>query len=286
MAERLQRNSFIEYYIHHDARLASALTVVQRIPIEVRNYDPHYVAHTANEMQSAVANELKVGTYRVVSEVQVGHFFVVLEGEEHVAAIMRHGGQQLLDGIGESERERKIRMMQRKSNRDNLLTSLSIVETIGASFVWDAVSRRTGIPLELETSANLRSLQVAVIMAAMANDLPVRVNSHFDCPNYPDTFTEEQEGLLNLDGSISWQEHVIDPVMGRGTYAQVTNDTIAWIREKLAKLAPSLSVVVTHTQQTNAADLFAGEEPTRYDELKARFFLKGKPSFVLGVHTS
>lgn len=203
---------------------------------------------------------------RIVDEAAAGFMLEFSEGDG-VALWMRHGKQQAQAGHS------KIDMMRLPDNMEDPMTDESLIEAVGTGIILRYIAEKTGKPIEVKTSENKRAMQAAGIIAAIAN-ARASVDQRLTCVNYNNNLINEEVnqrlGLEN-NGSLVWEEEIVDSVCGEGTWARISSGTIEMLNEsQRGRGTEKITVFLTHTQQTNVLDNAYGDNPTRLAELGFR----------------
>lgn len=180
--------------------------------------------------------------------------------------MMRHGEQKQSVWVEElaDPALKKIAMMRKEENMKNPLTSASALELQETAHAFQNIIKNSGISSwHIETSKNLRAFQTAAILAKELN-LPVCVKEKWTCINYPEKAEMSTEDLLKLlpDGTLPWTIEHVDAVGGPGTYDKIHEN----VRESIISYQPEQGVIIiTHTQQMNAAAQQQGLPVTRVE---------------------
>lgn len=274
--DRIERSTeaFIHGIIRQDHRVGLALASVPNIRLDP--HDQEAMARTINVIQGQVADVLGLGgvILRQVSPELVREFVSAIDhsngGSDSGRYIMlRHGGQRIDGETGDLKgASQKIRLMQLPHNMVDPLTDQSIAEAVGLGLVLACVSQ--GInpgTIQVRSSVNTRAAEVAAVVARLTGGSAV-YDARLNCVDYPGDKTDQQiDDLLGPanKGSLRWDRLTVDGVIGNGTYDRITQNVEDLIREGVT--AKGWTIDITHTQQTNAADLKAGREPSRLAEM-------------------
>ncbi|MBI2036202.1 histidine phosphatase family protein [Candidatus Microgenomates bacterium] len=192
----------------------------------------------------------------------------------HVA-FMRHGTQF-------SDNPDKIAMMRLPNNMTEPLTTQSLIQAAATAVAITEIARKTGKKIRVVSSENRRALQTAAVIAGVAKEItPVNfeVDQRLNCINYPpldEMVEEELRKYLDAGGSLPWREDVVDAVCGEDTYQRITTNMRQVLDGSLGKGSDIITIIVTHTQQTQAVDTIFGEEPGRLRELGMRIAFPGQ----------
>lgn len=227
-------------------------------------------------LQNKVGMELKVdiNQHRLKEEWQVSggnlaRLEEVLTGDGPHVVIMRHGTQF-------SDKPDKIEMMRFPANMKEPLTGISMAQATATGVALAVIARKLGKQIEVISSENERALQTAAIIAGIA-EAGLTIDRGLNCVNYPPEKEVSNEKLLDLlgrenNGALLWREDIVDRVCGPGTFQRISRDMSRLLTRLLLRDNNVITVVVTHTQQTQAADVFAGNRPSRLRELGMRLF--------------
>lgn len=206
-----------------------------------------------------------------------------LFGEGPRVIIMRHGTQF-------SDNPNKINMMRLSHNMTQPLTDISMVQATATGVALAIIAGKLGKPIEVISSENERALQTAALIAGIAG-VPLAIDGSLNCVNYPPEKEVSDKKLLELlgpenNGALLWQEKIVDRVCGPGTFQRISRDMPRLLARLLLQDNNTITVVITHTQQTQAADVFAEDKPLRLRELGVRLFTPQKSTlFPNGIFT-
>lgn len=259
----------------------SALTLYQeRKPNEA---DLFAAVDFANALQTRILKDLGIegAKPREIDLVQVAQLAKALQGTGGKVILMRHGTQQIAPDTKELKgATQKIRLMQVPHNREDPLTDVSLAETAGTAYIFRFLSTKLGKPITVKSSENTRAAEVAAFLSYLTN-APAEYDKRLTCVNYPQLPDETIDSLLGegSNGGLAWNKSIVDAVTGEGSYDRITRDINSVIEEGLK--GEGIRIYVTHTQQTNAADLAAGAQPTRLSELGMRVFGHNRQSTLL-----
>lgn len=244
----------------------------------------------ANQLQTAVYRRLSHwygGEKDVPGEIEqemVKEFIDALYGEGTRVVVKRHGTQEK-NCVTASLRgaEQKIRMMQLPHNMEDGLTHTSLAESAAEAVLFEYAAAITGKNVRVLSSENTRSAQPAVMISqrggALAFASPLR------CVNYRSDIPWQQiNDLLGQErqGSLIWDEKVVNSVCGNGTFLQLTTDFTKLLQNYLNHRDENeIVLMITHTQQTNIADICAGAVPERWREYGSRIFIDSQSSILL-----
>lgn len=266
--------AFIHNIIRQDHRVGLALAAVPNTRIDLHDHEA--MAHAVNRIQGQAADMLGLGgvILRQVSPQLVGELVSVIDHGEDVSdsgryMMLRHGGQRLDEETGDLKgASQKIRLMQLPHNMTDPLTDQSIAEAVGLGLVLACVYQEINPgEVSVRSSANTRAAEVAAIVARLTGGSVV-YDQRLNCVDYPKDKTDQEiDDLLGPanKGSLRWDRTTVDRVIGDGTYDRITENVEDLIREGVT--AKGWTIDVTHTQQTNAADLVARREPSRLAEM-------------------
>jgi broad specificity phosphatase PhoE len=259
--------------------LATAKKFLQEYNKGLDTYAPEEITDTANQLQKAVAFAL--GCQESIREIDVSKVTTLkdlLQTYTASAIFMRHGEQELNDETQKlSGTLRKIKQMQLPYNMTDGITDSSLVEAIGTGFVLQWILHTTKKTLQIISSENERAHQVATVIAAVTNT-PVHLDHRLNSISLPSNVgTEKLLALLGEDSKeqLVWKQEIIDTICGTGTFERITQTVHGCIAESL-QLQNTITLYITHTQQTNAADVEAGETPIRLPNLGFRVFSKSQ----------
>lgn len=238
----------------------------------------HTIVGHAVDLQRAILDHLPgdASSGRQIDSEKVECLSELVQSSQGGLIIMRHGIQFVED----EDRKRlidptkKIRLMQLPYNLNDPAAAQSLAEAGSLALVLMYLGLKNEIPVVTKTSGNKRAAEIGAIIAVV-NGFDVAIDSRLTCANYPtDKSDEELARLLGREnnGSLAWNRDIVDSVCGEGKFDSITNDITHLIDELHDK--PQLTVCITHTPQTNAADLIAGKEPMRMPELGFRLFTK------------
>jgi len=244
----------------------------------------HVVAQ-ANRVQAEILSALPASDAKV--RPIDGEKAAVLE--EYIAEnnggliVMRHGIQYVEDDTRKVliDPVRKIRLMQMPFNHQDPADAQSLAEAAGLALVLNFISREHNIPIDIRTSQNTRAADIAAILSVV-NGFQVAEDSRLTCVNYPSDRTDEElERLLgeNSGGALVFKREILDAVCGEGTYDRLTDDVNSLVTQY--RNGGKLVIALTHTPQTNAADVMAGDAPVRMPELGFRIFTRNRSTQFL-----
>lgn len=180
------------------------------------------------------------------------HSLLTLLQESNVQIFMRHGEQQKTPRIQNLPiREQKIEMMRLPDNIENSLTEASIAEWMEGLIIWEYLKQKTGRYVILESSKNQRAIIPASALAYVLK-APLHINEMLTCINYPSSHELSNIELLTHlpDGTVPWEEHKVNAIIGPGTYEHITQNMKHLIVS--SKRSHTIFIAITHTQQTNA----------------------------------
>lgn len=220
---------------------------------------------------------------REVDPQPVANALEALTGEGGRVVMMRHGGQTVNPQVAlMSDDLKKIRMMQLPFNMFDPLSAHSRAEAFGTAIPLRVAQERTGKTLEIRTSENARALQLAVLIARIANAGSFLIDRRLTCVNYRSIGVSDEQllqWLAESKGSLPWKPEIVNRVCGEGTFEKIVRDVDRVITEGIAN-PNKIVLCITHTQQTNACDEREWETPTRYAELGMRI-IQPQTSFLL-----
>lgn len=223
-------------------------------------------ANAAQQEAKRILHLSETASTRIVDEVVAGFMLEFSEGDG-VALWLRHGKQQAQAGHS------KIDMMRLPDNMEDPMTDESLAEAVGTGIILRYISEKTGKPIEVKTSENKRAMQAAGIIAAIAN-ARVSIDQRLTCVNYDNRLSDEEVNQRlgpENNGSIVWEEEIVDSVCGEGTWARISSGTIEMLNgSQLGRGTEKITVFLTHTQQTNVLDNAFGDNPTRLAEFGFR----------------
>lgn len=262
--ERLARLPF------DDPRLGMAKKIVEQVfatPRLRETLTSKSIAEISLNIQNTAADALGVSrdALRVYSAEEIEAATDFLAGKGGRSAIMRHGGQL-------SDTANKIRRMQLPRNLEDFLTTESIAESTGTATTMALILQRIGKRGSVHTSQNNRSAGVAILLGAAMKTVPSH-NVNFDCVNYR---TDLSDNELNAkigkenNGAAPWNEGIDEICAEPGLYKRMNRLMARYAGDLMYKEGNVVHFYVTHTQQTQALDLFFGNKPTRLDELGFR----------------
>lgn len=158
--------------------------------------------------------------------------------------LMRHG-EQALPAASLSPAALKIAMMRAPENRAAPATDASLAEFLSTISILASFGKE----LSLESSSNLRARQPAEWLAELTQK-PLELRPLWDCVDYlPESSFPNLLQLLP-EGTLPWKESLVDAAVGPGTYQKIL-DSVS--REIIPPPHPCLRVIITHTQQIQAA---------------------------------
>ena len=158
--------------------------------------------------------------------------------------LMRHGEQTPPPG-SLPPAALKIAMMRAPENRAAPATDASLAEFLSTVSVLASFDRE----ISVEGSSNLRARQPAEWLAELIQK-PLELRPLWDCVDYlPESSFPNLLQLLP-EGTLPWKETLVDAAVGPGTYRTILD---AVSREILPPPHPRLRVIITHTQQIQAA---------------------------------
>lgn len=278
---------FVQALGNRDPRILTALAVTEKLFYEIRPDETNIIeaVNFANELQRQIATVLRVEDLSKLREVSIGKTSFLastLRSPGGKVILIRHGAQHVADEVKTLPPvSQKIRMMQIPNNMDDPLTSSSIAESAGTAYMLRFLSGQTKKPIIIKSSENLRSAEVAAMVARITN-APVTYDKRLNCINYPNSLSDDEiTGLLGSEnnGALLWKDEAVDAISGKGTFGKITTDVSSLISEGLQSRV--INLFVTHTQQTNASDALCHEKPIRWAELGMRVFSGQQNSLLL-----
>lgn len=191
-----------------------------------------------------------------------------LAGDGPRVIIMRHGTQ--------FSDMPKIDMMRLPHNMTEPLTDISMAQAVATAVTLSVIAGKLEKPIRVISSENKRALQTAALIAGITGAQFV-IDKRLNCVNYPpkkEVSDEELSQLLGPEnkGALLWQKEIVDRVCGPGTFERISRDMPRLLARLLLQDNNSITIVITHTQQTQAADVLAEDEPVRLRELGVRLF--------------
>lgn len=158
--------------------------------------------------------------------------------------LMRHG-EQTPPGVSIPPAELKIAMMRAPENRAAPATEASLAEFLSTVSVLSSFGKE----ISIECSSNLRALQPAQLLSELTQR-PLKLRPLWDCIDYlPESAAPNLIQLLP-EGTLPWKEPLVDAAVGPGTFRNIL-DSVS--REIVPPPHPRLRIVITHTQQIQAA---------------------------------
>lgn len=240
------------------------------------NFEGDAFIERANKLQQDIISSLPCGEtqLRPVSAEKVTLLTDRIQENEGGILFMRHGIQFVED----AERDRltgsprKIRLMQAPFNEKDPAAAQSLAEAASLALVLQHIGKKNNLPVSVVTSRNTRAADIGAIISVV-NGFQIGIDDRLTCVNYPiDRTDEELEEMLGRDsmGALVWKEEILDAVCGDGTFKTIQEDVRAVLAGHYGK--KEITVCITHTPQTNAADVLVGDVPIRMPELGFRLF--------------
>ncbi len=240
------------------------------------DFDDSSVILRANQLQENILSSLpQVGAVaRPVDEGKVSEVRDFIAEEKSGLIVMRHGIQFVED----EERgrltgaARKIRLMQSPYNSKDPASAQSLAEVASMGIILMHLGKKMQLPVTILSSANVRAADMGGVMSVV-NGFRVEIDDRLTCVNYPTNRSDEElEALLGRDnvGALTWKKEILDSVCGDGTFKTIDSDMRTMIDAHTG--TKGLTILITHTPQTNAADVIAGDIPMRMPELGFRVF--------------
>lgn len=159
--------------------------------------------------------------------------------------LMRHGEQAKSEAVSQlpTAAEQKIAMMRHDENRTAGITSSSYseLEEVLAAFSDQKLN------LTIESSENMRAYLPAEWLSKHLH-APLRTRSIWNCIDYLDSLPTAELLQILPDGTVPWEQDKIDRVAGPGTYDKISESV-----EKELTPGPEIRIIITHTQQIQAA---------------------------------
>lgn len=181
---------------------------------------------------------------------------------------MRHGEQLSHNIAGLDAEMAKITQMRRENNTQDEITETSALDFIPTMVVAKYLKDKHGIQISVATSGNRRAIQPAAALAA-ALEVEAQHDARLDCVDYPEAEVLSDGALkqhLN-NGALPWdekQQKQVDAVCGEGTYQRIT-DQVSELLDINQLTANQLHLMMTHTQQINAASKAHGQPVSRFN---------------------
>ena len=190
------------------------------------------------------------------------------EDNSSLVIFMRHGVQI-------NDRENKIHMMQLPQNQTDGVTNASLRKTKAIAHAISHITDETQKRLLLYSSKTMRAVEIAQVVSTITKS-PIIFDENLSSVNYrKDLSDKEIEKILeNNQGLLPWNEKIVDTVCesGKGTYKNISQH-VAIILEKYF-LPNTITFIITHTQQINAASILARLQPFRLPQLGMIVFSK------------
>ncbi len=265
--------------ISRNSRLAPAIEVGENALRELLNQTSTLSAESLIEIQRKAITRIIVGLNSAeaaemtktgeVNSQSLIDLEQVLTGEGPRVIFMRHGTQF-------SDLPDKKDKMRLPANMTEPLTDISMAQAVATAVALSVIAGRLGKPLQIISSENERALQTAAIIAGVAG-ADLIIDRSLNCVNYPPKNEVNDDELNKLlgeenNGALLWQENRVDKVCGPGTFQRISRDMSRLLARLLLRDNNAITIVVTHTQQTNAADVVAGNAPLRLRDLGMRTF--------------
>lgn len=212
---------------------------------------------------------------RIIKESALVHMDSVLDlqqllvGEGPRVIVMRHGTQH-------SDLASKLDLMRQPQNQTDPLTTPSAAQAVVTGVILATIAEKAGKRIRVVSSENTRAIQTGAIVAGSSSGSLV-IDKRLTCLDYPPVSEVSDDALLDRlgrenNGAVIWKEGIVENVFGYGAYKRVTRDMADILVQYLLSDASEIVVVVTHTQQTNACDVYAEDKPLRLRELGMRVF--------------
>jgi hypothetical protein len=213
--------------------------------------------------QHAHANKVDVGKIRRLEESTLVELLKQTESKEHIHLIMRHGEQDPGPEFKSlSAEDKKIAMMQTGHNESDEITPLSALEFYRTMATLAYIKAQSGYSISIESSGNKRASLPASALAEALN-APISFNSRWDCVNYPSNEQLNKENRRDhlVNGALPWIPKAVNAIIGNGTYERIVSSMQEVL--KTPKQSAHISIVFTHTQQTQACCQLLGLEAKR-----------------------
>lgn len=211
----------------------------------------------------------QVGERGLVNEENLKQLKEAFQADGPHVVFMRHGTQF-------SDNPDKIVMMRLPNNMNEPLTTQSMIQATATAVAIAEIARKTGKKIRVVSSENRRALQTAAVIAGAAKaatTATLEIDQRLNCVNYPpiDEMSEEElRSHLDAGGSLPWEEDAVDAVCGGGTYQRIMEDIKQMLDETLVQDSNTITIVITHTPQTQAMDTLFWQQPNRLRELGMR----------------
>lgn len=187
---------------------------------------------------------------------------------------MRHGEQVKSEAVLQlpTAAEQKIAMMRRDENRTAGITSASYseLENVLAIFLDQK------LPVRIESSENMRAYLPAEWLSKHLH-APLETRSIWNCIDYLDSLSTAALLEILPDGTVPWERDNIDLVAGEGTYDKITESV-----EKELTPGHEIRIIVTHTQQIQAACKKLGLPLSRFGHYGFVLILESGQAYVYG----
>lgn len=260
-----------------DERIGSAIAVARNVRPWLE-FDTVFLAQIAEDFLtqakiSSLDAKRIIDKSAIVSLANILSLRQALAGEGPSVIVMRHGTQH-------SDLASKLDLMRQPQNQTDPLTTASAAQAVVTGVILATIAERSGKRIRVVSSENTRALQTGAIVAGISGGSLV-IDNRLTCLDYPPVSEVSNDALLDRlgrenNGAVVWKEEIVDNVFGQGTYKRATRDMADILTQHLLKEGDEIVVVVTHTQQTNACDVYAGDEPLRLRELGMRVFTSEK----------
>src|SRR5260221_1501410 len=225
---------------------------------------PANLPRLSRELYKELCDSLKIpdAKLRDIDSVAVEEFAQTVQ---HTGLIlMRHGPQD--------SHEDKITQMKQPANMQDPTTSQGLVEftstLLALEYALQGIKNAhpgKDVTLQILSSKNRRAMDIAQTIADVFH-IEVMESQLLTCLDYLPFVTANNENLAS-DGSsaVEWEEEKINNVFGEQMYLTITSGMQNFIHPYTQPDVnnPTLTIAITHTQQTNAADVLANRPPVR-----------------------
>ncbi len=231
-------------------------------PLSLRT--PEQIQQLSQDLQEKVAHALNVDATKLRK--------IDPESVRKLANIMQDGGVMLMrHGPQDTKAQNKVDMMKGNANKNDHATTSGLAEFASTLLAVEYTLSHMAqthpdkrILLRVSSSPNQRALDIAHVLRDVFGS-PIVKDDWLKCPDYLDS-VQLGNGHLSADGSVEWNPEDINAVFGPETYSKISHNVknVAQANSHIPKDALALSIAITHTQQTNAADTLAGRPPSRF----------------------
>lgn len=252
---------------------------------EQHNFNEKPLGKRTEEELQSLSDQLQVDLAKVlgVEPLEVSKLrHIDPEAVKELAFYLRDGGTVLMrHGPQDTKATNKVDQMKSPANMQDPATKEGLVEFASTllaieytldNMYWAHPDQK--ISFNILSSRNQRALDVANVIGAVFNR-KARIDDRLTCMDYTDHVTLGDPDL-NPDGSVDWAPNKIDAVFGPGSYGKETALTRGVIGDAKTQEGneirnrnhntqpPHFTLLIGHTQGTNAADTLAGRTPTRF----------------------